>query len=457
MPLLAAALLAVACMLLLRPMTTTLAGMDLAALLVAMFGAMLPTATAGLRSVLGIVGIGRLIRVNVIAKSGAAVEAAGSVDTLLLDKTGTITLGARRVETIIPLSSSSENEAAEVAYPASLGDDTPEGRSITAFAQERFELDLAPPTIAMLPFSAATRMSGVTLQDGTELRKGEPGAILRHLRTAASRELQAIVERIAHTGGTPLALSRGPIVIGIVHLHDVMRPGMRAQCEELRRIGVRTVMVTGDNRLTAATVAAEAGVDEFVAEATPQDKLNVLRREQEHGRRVGVCGDGANDAPALAQADLGIALGHGASAAREAGNMVGLDDDPMRLIEVIREGRRLAAARRALTGLALGADVAKCLFLAFATFTAWRVGLDAVVLAGCVFGALIVIILPPRQSAWHVCRALPTDGPTLPPTEFSACWRPRWRSPSCKARSRRWDWPDARAASAAPDRPLVAR
>ena len=214
-------------------------------------------------------------------------------------------------------------------------------------------------------------MSGVTLQDGTELRKGEPGAILRHLRTTASRELQAIVERIARTGGTPLALSRGPIVIGVVHLHDVMRPGMRAQCEELRRIGVRTVMVTGDNRMTAATVAAEAGVDEFVAEATPQDKLNVLRREQEHGRRVGVCGDGANDAPALAQADLGIALGHGASAAREAGNMVGLDDDPMRLIEVIREGRRLAAARRALTGLALGADVAKCLFLAFATFTAW--------------------------------------------------------------------------------------
>lgn len=401
MPLLAVALLAAA--FLLRPAAGTATGLELAVLLVATFGAMLPTATTALRSILAIVGIGWLARINVIAKSGEVIEAAGSVDTLLLDKTGTITLGNRRVEAIVPLPGVAEDEAAEVAYLASLGDGTPEGRSIVAFARERFDPGPAPVTSATLPFSAATRMSGVTLRDGTELRKGEPGAILRHLHATAGGELQAIVERIARSGGTPLAVCRHRAVIAVVHLHDVVRPGMRARCEELRQIGVRTVMVTGDNRLTAATVAVEAGVDEFVAEASAQDKLNLLRRQQELGRRVGVCGDGANDAPALARADLGIALGHGAAAAREAGNMVSLDGDPMRLIETIRDSRRLAAVRRALTGLALGADIAKCLFVLCAAFTAWTVGLSSAALAACMFGALVILILAPP--AIHIARS----------------------------------------------------
>ena len=367
---------------------------DLLVLLVALFGAMLPTATAGLRSMVGIVGMARLVAANVIAKSSAAVEAAGDVDTLLLDKTGTITLGDRRVEAILPLLGFAERDAAEVAWLASLGDETPEGRSIAAFAAGLCAPRARPGTTS-LPFSAATRMSGATLPDGTELRKGEPAAILRHLGTAAGRELQATIERVARTGGTPLLLSSGRTVIGVVHLHDAVRPGMRAQCEELRRLGVRTVMVTGDNRLTAATVAAEAGVDEFVAEASPDDKLKLLRREQAAGRCVGVCGDGANDAPALAQADLGIALGHGAAAAREAGNMIDLGGDPAMLIQVIRGSRRMAAARRSLTGLALGADLAKALLLALAVF-AWPDPPAATLLAGCIFGTAAVLALLPQ-------------------------------------------------------------
>ena len=397
LPLLALAVLMVAGVVLIRPMSTTVSGPDLLPLLIALFGSMLPTATAGLRSVIGLAGMGQLVSVNIVAKSGAAVEAAANVDTLLLDKTGTITLGDRSVEAIIPLPGVDERDAAEVAYLASLSDQTPEGRSIVAFTERSFAFHSpASETAATLPFSAATRMSGATLSDGTELRKGEPAAILRQLGVAAGRELQATIERIARSGGTPLALSRGGAVLGVVHLHDVVRPGMRAQCEELRRMGVRTVMVTGDNPLTAATVAAEAGVDEFVAQASPQDKLQLLRSAQAQGRRVGMCGDGANDAPALAEADLGIALSHGAAAAREAGNMVDLDGNPMKLIAVIRDSRHMAAAGRSLTGLALGADLAKCLLLAFAVFAAWAAPLDATLLAGCMFGALVVLVLLPQ-------------------------------------------------------------
>ena len=397
LPVLALAVLTVAGVALIRPLPTTVSGLDPLVLLIALFGAMLPTATAGLRSVIGLVGMGRLVGVNIVAKSGAAVEAAANVDTLLLDKTGTITLGDRSVEAIVPLPGIAERDAAEVAYLASLGDQTPEGRSIVAFAESRFAFH-APTgeTAATLPFSAATRMSGATLRDGTELRKGEPAAILRQLGVAAGRDLQATIERIARAGGTPLALSRDRTVMGVVHLHDVVRPGMRAQCEELRRMGVRTIMVTGDNSLTAATVAAEAGVDEFVAQTSPQDKLELLRAEQANGRRVGVCGDGANDAPALAQADLGIALAHGAAAAREAGNMVDLDGDPMKLIEVIRDGRRMAATSRSLTGLALGADLAKCLLLAFVVFAAWYGSPAATILAGCIFSALVILAVLPQ-------------------------------------------------------------
>jgi K+-transporting ATPase ATPase B chain len=392
LPLLALAVLAVLGVALLHPTAGT--GLDLVVLLIAMFGAMLPTATAGLRSMVGIVGMARLVAAKMIAKSGAAVEATGGVDTLLLDKTGTITLGERRVETILPLPGIGERDAAEVAWLASLGDETPEGRSIATFAAGLC-MPQPAPTMTSLPFSAATRMSGATLSDGTELRKGEPAAILRHLGTAGGRSLQATIERIAGMGGTPLLLSRGNTVIGVVHLHDAIRPGMRAQCQELRRLGVRTVMVTGDNRVTAATVAAEAGVDDFVAEASPDDKLKLVRREQAEGRRVGMCGDGANDAPALAQAELGIALGHGAAAAREAGNMIDLSGDPTKLIQVIRGSRRLAAAGRSLTGLALGADLAKVVLLALAVF-AWPEPPAATLLAGCIFGAAAVLVLIPQ-------------------------------------------------------------
>ena len=401
LPLLALAVLVLVGIVLLRPVPTTVANSDLVVLLIALFGAMLPTVTAGLGSVLGIASMARLLGANVVAKSGAAVEAVAQVDTLLLDKTGTITLGERSVEAILSLPGATERDAAEAAYLASLSDDTPEGRSIVAFAERQYGLRPPEDQVAdALPFSAVTRMSGVTLRDGTELRKGEPTSILRHLGVAAGRTLQATIERIAHSGGTPLAVSRGREVIGVVHLTDIVRSGMPEQCEELRRMGIRTVMVTGDNPLTAATVAASAGVDEFVAQATPQDKLDLLRAEQAKGRHVAVCGDGANDAPALAQADLGIALGHGAAAAREAANMVDLDGNPMKLIEVIKQGRSMAAARRSLIGLALGADLAKSVLLAAAVFLVsagsfWATRLDATLLAGCMFSALAVAALLP--------------------------------------------------------------
>ena len=406
LPLLAAVVLAVAAVMLVRPLPIPGTGLDLLAVLIALFGAMLPTATAGLWSVTGIASMGSLVAANIVAKSGTAVEAAAWVDTLLLDKTGTITLGDRSVEAIVPLPGIAERDATEVAYLASLSDDTPEGRSIVAFAERRFGFRPPGEIAGTMPFSAATRMSGATLLDGTDLRKGEPMAILQHLAVAAGRELQAMIDRIAHSGGTPLALSRGGAVVGVAHLKDVVRPGMREQCEELRRMGVRTVMVTGDNRLTAATVAAAAGVDDFVAQASPQGKLQLLREEQAKGRRVGVCGDGANDAPVLAQADLGIALAHGAAAAREAGNMVDLDSDPLKLIEVIRNGRRMAATRRSLTGLAFGADLAKYLVLLSAVFAAGSfsatgsglfgtISPQSMLLAGCAFSALAILVLLP--------------------------------------------------------------
>ena len=387
-PLLAAAIVGVAAAAVVHPFPTTITGLDLAALQIALFAALLPTATAGLRSVTGVAGMDRLVAANMVAKSGSAVEAAGWVDTLLLDKTGTITLGSRSVEEVLPLRGIHARDAVEAAYLASRSDDTPEGRSITIFGEHRYELASAAGSIESgLPFNAETRMSGAVLTDGSEVLKGEPNAILQHLVVAATPELEAMVDRIARSGGTPLAVSRGSEVIGVIHLKDVVRPGMREQCEELRRMGVRTVMVTGDNRQTAATVAAAAGVDDFVAEAKPQAKLDLLRAEQAKGRRVGMCGDGTNDAPALAQADLGIALNLGSAAAREAGNMIDLDSDPMKLIEVIRTGRQMAATRRTLTYFALSVDLAKYLVVVPGIFAASYPSMAMDRSAGPCFGA----------------------------------------------------------------------
>ena len=368
-----------------------------AALLVALFAALLPTATAGLRSIAGIAGVNGLVAANMIAKSGTAVEAAARVDTLLLDKTGTITLGNRTVEAILPLPGVRQHDAVEAAFYASLCDDTPEGRSIVEFARRQQSLGSPTGVIASSePFTADSRMSGIVLADGTDFHKGEPAALLRRLEVSPPQAMTGLVERVARSGGTPLMVSRGRELLGVVHLTDAVRAGMSEQCAELRRLGVRTVMVTGDNPLTAATVAAEAGVDDYLAEATPQAKLAAVREEQARGRRVGVCGDGTNDAPALAQAELGIALSHGSAAALEAGNMIDLDSDPMKLIRVIQSARRLAAIRRTLTGLALGSDVGKLVVVTYLVFLAGSSGgdpLQVTLLAGNMFAVLVALPL----------------------------------------------------------------
>ena len=368
-----------------------------AALLVALFAALLPTATAGLRSIAGIAGVNGLVAANMIAKSGTAVEAAARVDTLLLDKTGTITLGNRTVEAILPLPGVLQHDAVEAAFYASLCDETPEGRSIVEFARRQQSLGSPTGVIASSePFTADSRMSGIVLADGTDFHKGEPTALLRRLEVSPPQSMTGLVERVARSGGTPLVVSRDREPMGVVHLTDAVRAGMSEQCAELRGLGVRTVMVTGDNPLTAATVAAEAGVDDYLAEATPQAKLAAVREEQARGRRVGVCGDGTNDAPALAQAELGIALSHGSAAALEAGNMIDLDSDPMKLIRVIQAARRLAAVRRTLTGLALGSDIGKFVVVTYLVFLAGSSAgdpLQVTLLAGNMFAVLVALPL----------------------------------------------------------------
>ena len=371
--------------------------LDRLALLVALFSALLPTATAGLRSIAGIAGMNGLVNANMVAKSGTAVEAAARVDTLLLDKTGTITLGNRTVAAIMPLPGIPERDAVEAAFYASLRDDTPEGRSIVEFARRQQSLGSPTGVIASSePFTADSRMSGIVLADGTDFHKGEPAALLRRLEVIPPQAMTGLVERVARSGGTPLVVSRDREPMGVVHLTDAVRAGMSEQCAELRGLGVRTVMVTGDNPLTAATVAAEAGVDDYLAEATPQAKLAAVREEQARGRRVGVCGDGTNDAPALAQAELGIALSHGSAAALEGGNMIDLDSDPMKLIRVIQAARRLAAVRRTLTGLALGSDVGKLVVVTYLVFLAGSSGgdpLQVTLLAGNMFAVLVALPL----------------------------------------------------------------
>jgi potassium-transporting ATPase ATP-binding subunit len=382
--------------------------------LVALFVTLIPTTIGALLSAIGIAGMDRLVRFNVLAMSGRAVEAAGDVDTLLLDKTGTITLGNRQAAEFIPLPGVDPRELADAAQLSSLSDETPEGRSIVVLAKERYALrarEMASLNAQFIPFSAQTRMSGVNVE-GHVIRKGAVDAILAHLREFAGAaakpapELQGIVERISKSGGTPLAVSRDGRLLGVIHLKDIIKGGIKERFAELRQMGIRTVMITGDNPLTAAAIAAEAGVDDFLAQATPEDKLRLIRDEQGKGKLVAMCGDGTNDAPALAQADVGVAMNTGTMAAREAGNMVDLDSDPTKLIEIVEIGKQLLMTRGALTTFSIANDVAKYFAIIPAMFVAFypQLGVlnvmhlrtpESAILSAIIFNALVIIALIP--------------------------------------------------------------
>lgn len=391
--------------------------------LVALFVTLIPTTIGALLSAIGIAGMDRLVRFNVLAMSGRAVEAAGDVDTLLLDKTGTITLGNRQASEFRPVQGVSERELADAAQLASLADETPEGRSIVVLAKEKYGLrgrDMASLHATFAPFTAQTRMSGVDL-DGSSIRKGAVDAVLKHVALAAHggpdagnpqaradsvRALQAIADDIARAGGTPLAVVRDGRLLGVIYLKDIVKGGIRERFAELRRMGIRTVMITGDNPMTAAAIAAEAGVDDFLAQATPENKLQLIRDEQAKGKLVAMCGDGANDAPALAQADVGVAMNTGTVAAREAGNMVDLDSDPTKLIEIVEIGKQLLMTRGALTTFSIANDVAKYFAIIPAMFLAFYPQLGALnvmglatpqsaILSAIIFNALIIVALIP--------------------------------------------------------------
>jgi K+-transporting ATPase ATPase B chain len=344
--------------------------------LISLLVALIPTTIGALLSAIGIAGMDRLVRRNVLALSGRAVEASGDVDVLLLDKTGTITIGNRLASEFIPMPGVSEPELAEVAQMASLADETPEGRSIVVLAKQYGirEHDMADLHAEFVPFTAQTRMSGVNL-DGRQLRKGAGDAVIRFVTGEGGRppaELQPVLDRIGREGGTPLAVARDSQVMGVIHLKDTIKEGMRERFDHLRAMGIRTVMITGDNRLTAAKIAEESGVDDFLPEATPEKKLELIREQQAQGRMVAMTGDGTNDAPALAQADVGVAMNTGTQAAREAGNMVDLDSNPTKLIEIVEVGKQLLITRGALTTFSIANDVAKYFAILPAIFaTAW--------------------------------------------------------------------------------------
>ncbi len=352
------------------------------ATLIALLVALIPTTIGALLSAIGIAGMDRLVRRNVLALSGRAVEASGDVDTLLLDKTGTITLGNREATEFVPMPGVAEAELAEAAQIASLADETPEGRSIVILAKQFGirEHEFAPHEANFIPFSAETRMSGVDL-DGRRLRKGAGDAIVHWVQAEGGRapaELQTALDRIGREGGTPLAVASDSQVLGVIYLKDIVKEGMTQRFEHLRAMGIRTVMVTGDNRLTAAKIAEESGVDDFLAEATPEKKLELIREQQAGGRMIAMTGDGTNDAPALAQADVGVTMNTGTQAAREAGNMVDLDSNPTKLIEIVEVGKQLLITRGALTTFSIANDVAKY----FAILPAIFAGTYAVAAAG---------------------------------------------------------------------------
>jgi K+-transporting ATPase ATPase B chain len=367
------------------------------------------------------------VRFNVLATSGRAVEAAGDVDVLLLDKTGTITLGDRQAVAFIPAPGVDERELADAAQLASLSDETPEGRSNVVLAKERFamrgrDMTLGGAHAKFLPFSAQTRMSGVDV-DGAVIRKGAVDAVIAHVRgqpgaVAVPNEVKTAAAAVSREGGTPRAVARDGRVLGIVHLKDVVKGGVKERFAELRKMGIRTVMITGDNPLTAAAIAAEAGVDDFLAEAKPEDKLALIRKEQGAGRMVAMCGDGTNDAPALAQADVGVAMQTGTPAAREAGNMVDLDSDPTKLIEVVSIGKQLLMTRGSLTTFSVANDVAKYFAIIPAMFLVIYPGLQALnvmrlaspesaILSAIIFNALVIPTLIPLALRGVKWRAAP--------------------------------------------------
>jgi K+-transporting ATPase ATPase B chain len=379
--------------------------------LIALLVCLIPTTIGALISAIGIAGMDRLVQHNVLAMSGRAVEAAGDVDTLLLDKTGTITLGNRQATELLPVPGVTEREIADAAQLASLADETPEGRSIVVLAKEKYGIrgrELADKTAVFVPFTAETRMSGVNL-DGREIRKGAADAVMRYVTGNGGRiaaELQPIVERVARSGGTPLVVADRARVLGVVHLKDIVKGGLRPRFEALRAMGIKTVMITGDNPLTAASIAAEAGVDDFLAQATPEDKMVLIRREQGQGKLVAMTGDGTNDAPALAQADVGVAMNTGTTAAKEAGNMVDLDSNPTKLIEIVEIGKQLLMTRGALTTFSIANDVAKyfaiipaMFILAFpqlAVLNVMRLATpESAILSAVIFNALIILLLIP--------------------------------------------------------------
>ena len=380
-------------------------------ILAALLITLIPTTIAALLSAIGIAGMDRLVRFNVLAKSGRAVEAAGDIDTLLLDKTGTITIGDRQASEFKPVGGASVAELAEAALLASLADETPEGRSIVVLAKEKFGVmtALLPAGAEVILFTAQTRISGVKLGDML-IQKGAVDSVLRANpgagSTAAAAELRRITDEIARAGMTPLAVARDGQLLGAVALKDIIKAGVRERFAELRRMGIRTVMITGDNPLTAASIAAEAGVDDFLAQATPEDKLALIRKEQEGGKLIGMCGDGTNDAPALAQSDVGVAMNTGTQAAREAGNMVDLDSDPTKLIEIVGLGKQLLMTRGSLTTFSVANDVAKYFAIIPAMFVVLYPGLgvlnimglatpQSAILSAIIFNALIIPALVP--------------------------------------------------------------
>lgn len=379
--------------------------------LIALLVCLIPTTIGGLLSAIGVAGMSRMMQANVIATSGRAVEAAGDVDVLLLDKTGTITLGNRQAAAFIPAPGVSEEELADAAQLASLSDETPEGRSIVVLAKQRFRLrerDLASLSATFVAFSAHTRMSGVNIGD-RQVRKGAADAIQKHIESLGKVFPKAIlntVQEVARRGSTPLLVSDGARVLGVIELKDIVKGGIKERFGELRRMGIKTVMITGDNPLTAAAIAAEAGVDDFLAEATPEAKLSLIRRHQSEGRLVAMTGDGTNDAPALAQADVAVAMNTGTQAAKEAGNMVDLDSNPTKLIEVVETGKQMLMTRGSLTTFSIANDIAKYFAIIPAAFASTYPQLNALnimglaspfsaILSAVIFNALIIVFLIP--------------------------------------------------------------